>query len=49
MRGTSNIAIGEVAGTRREITVRNVVFGNCGSPGGLAPSDEMRIFTARPL
>ena len=37
MRGTSHIRIGEVAGMRREITVRNVVLWNCGSPGGLAP------------
>ena len=37
MRGTSGIAIGEVAGRGREITVRNVVLGYCGSPGGLAP------------
>ena len=37
MRGTSNIALGEVADMRREITVRNVVLGNCGSHGGLAP------------
>ena len=31
-RGTPLIAIGEMAGMRREITVRNVVWGNCGSP-----------------
>ena len=37
MRGTSGIAIGEVADMVREIMVRNVVLGNCGSPGGLAP------------
>ncbi len=37
MRGTSVIAICEVAGMGREITVRNVVWGIRGSPGGLAP------------
>ena len=37
MRGTSGIAIGEVADMVREIMVRNVVLGYCGSPGGLAP------------
>ena len=37
VRGTSHIAIGEMAEILREIMVRNVVFGDCGSPGGLAP------------
>ena len=37
MRGSSVIAICEVAGMGREITVRNVVWGIRGSPGGLAP------------
>ena len=37
MRGTSVIAIGEVADMVREIMVWNVVLGNCDSPGGLAP------------
>ena len=49
MRGTSGIVIGEVADMVREITVRNVVLGNFGSPGGLAPPCGGRGATALPF
>ena len=45
MRGTSHIAICEVASMGREITVRNVVWGNCaarpeGSPHRAAATER---------
>ena len=42
VRGTSLMRIGDVAGKWREITVRNVVWRNFGSPGGLAPPFRAR-------